>query len=242
MANDRSRYELVSRRALLKGAAVAGTLAFAPGLACSKDDKDAFSSTSATTAPGTTAAPGTTVAPGTTAAAGTTTSAKTATTQGGTTGGATLPASAKMAINFTFSPTGSGHILNPYVAVWIEDSSGALLRTVGLWIKADKTKYVNDLKRWYSVDRARIAKGGTDTMMSVSSATKVAGAYSVVWDAKNDKGAPVAPGSYFVCIEAAREHGPYELIREQVTLGASPLTKALADNGELTGASVSFTV
>ena len=147
-----------------------------------------------------------------------------------------------MTIAFTFSPTGGGRILNPYVAVWIEDASGALLRTVGLWVKADKTKYLSDLRRWYSLDRARIAKGGADTIASVSSATKVAGAYSVVWDAKNDTGALVAPGTYFVCIEAAREKGPYELIREQVTLGASPLTKALADSGELTGASVAFTV
>jgi hypothetical protein len=232
MPNERSRYELVSRRALLKGAAVAGTLAFAPGLACAKDDKDTFSSTSATTA-----------APTTTAAAGSTTAAaKSSTTQAAATGGATLPASSKMAITFTFSPTGGSRILNPYVAVWIEDASGALVRTIGLWIKADKTKYVNELKRWYTVDRARIAKGGTDTMASISSATKVAGAYSVVWDAKDDKGALVAPGAYFVCIEAAREHGPYELIREQLTLGTAPLTKTLADSGELTGASAAFTV
>jgi hypothetical protein len=237
MPTERSRYEMVSRRALLRGAAVAGTLAFAPGLACSKGGENAFSSTSQTSA-----APSTSTA----AAVSTSTAAKPPATQpaatGGAAGGATLPASSKMAITFTFSPTGGGRILNPYVAVWIEDASGTLLRTVGLWVKADKTRYLSDLKRWYTLDRSRIAKGGTDVTASVSSPTKVAGAYSVVWDAKNDKGALVAPGAYFVCIEAAREKGPYELIREQITLGAAPVSKTLADSGELTAASVAFTV
>jgi hypothetical protein len=45
-----------------------------------------------------------------------------------------------------------------------------------------------------------------------------------------------------VCIEAAREHGPYELIRESITLGTRPMQKSLADKGELTAASVAFSV
>ena len=41
------------------------------------------------------------------------------------------------------------------------------------------------------------------------------GAYKIVWDGNDDKKAPVVQGDYFVCIEAAREHGPYEIVREQ---------------------------
>ena len=55
-------------------------------------------------------------------------------------------------------------------------------------------------------------------------------------------GAAAAQGSYFLCIEAAREHGPYELIRETLTLGSKAFTQALTPNGELTKASVSYVV
>lgn len=246
MSNDRSRYALVSRRALLLRAAAAGTLALAPGLACSKSDEEVFATTNASTTAPSTTTPSTT-APRTTTTVPRATTVPPAATAAPTTApraasGAPLPASSKLTVNFSFTPAGGGRILNPYVAVWIEDASGALVRTVALWIKADKTRYVNELRRWYSVDRARIGAGGKDTMTTISSATKVAGTYSVVWDAKDDTGTLVAAGPYFVCIEAAREHGPYELIRQPVTLGAAPIKATFPDNGELTSASAVFVV
>ena len=45
------------------------------------------------------------------------------------------------------------------------------------------------------------------------------GVYNVVWDGRDEKKALVPLGDYYVCIEAAREHGPYELIRESVAIG-----------------------
>ena len=54
----------------------------------------------------------------------------------------------------------------------------------------------------------------------------------------NDKKQPVALGDYFVCIEAAREKGPYQIVREQVTVGAAPFAKPLAAKGELQDVSV----
>lgn len=252
MSNDRSRYELVSRRALLKGATLAGAL-LVPGLACAPSDEEVFSASTGT-APPTTGAPttgapttgarATTTAPSTTArpAASTTAPSTTAPSTTAAGGGAPLPATAAMTISFSFTPSGGGRILNPYIAVWIEDDAGSLLRTVALWIRADEVKYVNHLTRWYRVDRARISAGGADTKLAISSATRIAGSYAVVWDARNDAGALVRSGSYFVCIEAARERGPYELIRQPIVLGAAPIAASFPDNGELTGASVKFVV
>ncbi|MSW93121.1 MAG: DUF2271 domain-containing protein, partial [Actinobacteria bacterium] len=145
------------------------------------------------------------------------------------------------AIAFAFAPAASGgRINNPFIAVWVEDASGALVRTVSLWYKSSESKYLNELRRWYAAERASIARGGTDTTRTISGATRVAGSYSVVWDAKNDSGALVPQGDYFVCIEAARERGPYELIRDSLSLGTKALQKKLTDSGELTGASASF--
>lgn len=41
-----------------------------------------------------------------------------------------------------------------------------------------------------------------------------------------------------LCVEAAREHGPSELVRELVTIGTSHLSKQLTATGELTAVAV----
>ncbi|CAB4769599.1 unannotated protein [freshwater metagenome] len=242
MPSDESRFELVSRRAMLKRSLIAGSLVAIPGLACSPSDKEVFAKSTA--APGTsTSTPVATSS--TTLAARTTTTAATRPTSPSTTTATTtgplLAASSQLAIAFAFAPAASGgRINNPFIAVWVEDASGALVRTVSLWYKSSESKYLNELRRWYAAERASIARGGTDTTRTISGATRVAGSYSVVWDAKNDSGALVPQGDYFVCIEAARERGPYELIRDSLSLGTKALQKKLTDSGELTGASASF--
>ena len=242
MPSDESRFELVSRRAMLKRSLIVGSLVAIPGLACSPSDKEVFAKSTA--APGTsTSTPAATSS--TTPAARTTSTAATRPTSPSTTTAPTtgplLAASSQLAIAFAFAPAASGgRINNPFIAVWVEDASGALVRTVSLWYKSSESKYLNELRRWYAAERASIARGGTDTTRTISGATRVAGSYSVVWDAKNDSGALVPQGDYFVCIEAARERGPYELIRDSLSLGTKALQKKLTDSGELTGASASF--
>lgn len=247
MPSDESRFELVSRRAVLKRSLIAGSLLAIPGLACSPSDKEVFAKSTTTAAPGTSTS--TTAAVSSTTAAARTTAAPTrsptaapTTTKPAATG-SLLAASSQLAIAFAFTPAASGgRINNPFIAVWIEDASGALVRTVSLWYKSSESKYLNRLLRWNAAERAWIARGGADTTRTISGATRVAGSYSVVWDAKNDSGALVPQGDYFVCIEAARERGPYELIRDSLSLGTKALQQKLTDNGELTGASVSFGV
>jgi hypothetical protein len=41
-------------------------------------------------------------------------------------------------------------------------------------------------------------------------------------------------------IEAAREHGTYQLIRQKVTLGDAPFQQALAGNIEIKAASLEY--
>lgn len=259
---EHSRYATVSRRALVRGTLAA--LALSPLLAaCGNDDEEVFSDStsggSGTGGTGTvsaapiTAAPGT-AAPGTTApttgapadpassVAATDPAASTAGT-GAPASGGELPATAQLVINFTYAPSESGgRVHNPYVAVWIEDAAGELLQTVALWMKAGKTKYLRSLERWYTVESARLNAGGTDVVDEISSATRVPDAYSVVWDGSLVAGGRAAAGDVYVCIEAAREHGPYELIREPMTLGAGGASATFPDNGELSAASAEYTV
>ena len=231
------RLLVVSRRSFLLRSAGLGALALGGLAACGNDDEAAFSqaTTPTTASTGTTA---TTEPADTTAATSPTTDSNVAPTTTGAIGSisGTVNSGSQLAIDFTFGITDTaGRVNNPYIAVWIENADGDLVKTVSLWYKSRESKYLNELQRWFTLDH------DADDFETVSGATKVAGSYSVAWDGTDLDGAPVQAGDYFVCIEAAREHGPYELVRGPVSLGTSDFTADLEPNGELTAASVSFT-
>ncbi|MEZ5256334.1 MAG: DUF2271 domain-containing protein [Ilumatobacteraceae bacterium] len=69
-----------------------------------------------------------------------------------------------------------------------------------------------------------------------------AGDYSVSWNGTSYDGTLVPQGTYYLCIEAAREHGPYELIREPITVGAEGFSQTFAPVNELTAVAVTYTV
>jgi hypothetical protein len=246
MSSSHSRFEAVSRRAFVTRAVALGALVAVPGLACSSDDKQTFASPAATTPPPT--SPPSSSSPSTTAPS--TTDASSVPVDGSdasvassaSSASGSFPSGGSLVVTFTYAAVGGGQVHNPYIAVWIEDSQGELVRTVSLWYKERDSKYLNELQRWASVEAAFDSAGQTDPYDTVSGATRVAGDYSVMWDGTDASGAPVGLGDYFVCVEAAREKGPYELVRGPVTIGATASTTPLADNGELTGASVELVV
>ena len=237
--NEPSRFESVSRRALLRRSLGLGALVALPGLACGSDDAATFANANANAnanATTTTAAAGTgtgDTSPGDTSPS-TTAAASTATP------GAAFPSGAELVVKFTFAIAGDGFgpARNPYIAVWVEDTSGNLVQTVSAWFLQDQkgARYLHELRRWYEA-------GGSQTVTSsVSGPTRVAGDYSVMWDGKGLDGSAVAQGDYVLCIEGAREHGPYELITAPITIGTTAFSNKLTANGELTDASLKYTV
>ncbi len=143
----------------------------------------------------------------------------------------------ELAVNFTLTPPTSGRAQRPYIAVWLENSSGQPVRTLSLWVNTSGRgqRYIRELRRWF-----QDTQGGGPLIDAVSSPTRMPGQYSVSWDGRDDRGAPVALGEYALCIEYAREHGPYDLIREKVTLGNAPFRKALPGNAEVGEVSVEY--
>jgi hypothetical protein len=132
---------------------------------------------------------------------------------------------------------GRGGFKNPYIAVWIEDPAGNEVRTVSLNYQRGKgDRWLDELRRWYRAEQA----AGKDLIDTYSSATRQPGDYKVVWDGRNSSGEPAAAGTYFVCIEASREKGPYSLIREQLKLDGNAFDQPLANQGELQNASAKF--
>lgn len=150
------------------------------------------------------------------------------------TSSATAAGSATISFTYTADSAGGGGrggmVRNPYIAVWVENSAGALVKTIALWhLQNGQDRWLNELYQWYE------ASGGVDT---TSSATRVAGSYTLSWDLTDTHGTAVPSGSYTVWVEAIREHGPYSVTSGEVSLirssKQSAATKiALQSNGEL---------
>lgn len=108
----------------------------------------------------------------------------------------------------------------PYVAVWVEDADHFPVRTLALWLQ--NPRWLPDLKQWYRDDQVRNLAEGTDLSRTVSSATRPPGKYTLKWDGKDNEGKLVKAGSYTICIEAAREHGGYDILRHEVHFDNKP--------------------
>ncbi len=137
----------------------------------------------------------------------------------------------ELAVDFSIVDPGGFRYQRPYVAVWLEDAAGNEVRTLSVWAKTDGRgqRYLEHLTRWIGV-----AGGQADTLLSTSSSpTRNPGSYTLVWDGKNDKGTLVTQGNYFLCIESAREHGPYALIREKVTVAGAASARKLSGSSDI---------
>jgi FAD:protein FMN transferase len=123
----------------------------------------------------------------------------------------------------------------PYVSVWVEDKNHVAVRTLALWYR--KPRYLPELKNWYR----NASSGGNDPSMSVSSATRPPGKYPLRWDGNDANGKPVHPGRYTICIEAAREHGTYQIMRQEIDFdGRTPRQISIPGNTEIAGATLDY--
>jgi len=149
----------------------------------------------------------------------------------------------ELEVTFEINPAvAGGRYRRPYVAVWVEDADGRAVRTLVLWVQTSGPgpKWIPDLKRWYRSDRIRKAADGTDLIPTVSEATRKPGQYSVTWNGLDDAGRLIKPGDYTLFIEAAREHGTYQLIRKTVTCREQPVQNKLEGNTEIKSATIDY--
>jgi thiamine biosynthesis lipoprotein ApbE len=126
----------------------------------------------------------------------------------------------------------------PYLAVWIEDKDKFPVKTLALWYQ--KPRWLPELKLWYKEDKMRSMAEGSDIAGTVSSATRSPGKYTVKWDGKDNAGKLVKAGRYTVVIEAAREHGTYQLMRQEVDFTGAPKQAQLPGNTEIAGATIDY--
>lgn len=102
----------------------------------------------------------------------------------------------------------------PYVAIWIESTDQKFVDNLAVWYDVKKrenegTKWLKDLRQWWR-------KSGRELTLpadGLSSATRAPGEQQIAFATGKGALARLAPGSYQVVIEAAREVGGRELLR-----------------------------
>lgn len=127
-----------------------------------------------------------------------------------------------------------GRFRRPFVAVWVENKKKESVRTLAVWY--NKPRWLPDLKRWFSKNQEMAQD--YSTLSSISSATRSPGKYTLTWNGLNDAGEAVPDGKYTIYIEAAREHGTYQIIKKEIEWNGKPNHFDLDGGVEVTTASI----
>ena len=149
----------------------------------------------------------------------------------------------ELVLDFEINTPEGRRILRPYVAVWIEDKEGVPVRTLALWYQLGRgTRWLSSLKRWVRGEKVRqLADGGDQASnATITSATRQPGKYKLVWNGRDDQNKPVNQGSYTLCLEAAREHGTYQVIRKEIAVASLPFKAELEGNIEIKSAALEY--
>ena len=148
----------------------------------------------------------------------------------------------ELAVNLTIGTPAMGRAKKPYVAVWVEDVDGHAVRTLGLWVQLTGRgpTWISDLRRWARGETARRTADGGNLVATASSPTRLPGSYTVYWDGRNDRKVLVDRSEYYICVESVREHGPYQLVRQKISLGRTSFRQMLGSDGEIEEVSVEY--
>jgi hypothetical protein len=126
-----------------------------------------------------------------------------------------------------------GRSHRPFVAVWVENKKKELVRNVALWY--NKPRWLHDLRQWFNKNSS-----GAKSPDGATGATRSPGKYTIKWDGKDNDGNDLKSGKYTLYIEAAREHGTYQIIKQEINLNQKQQHYDLEGGVEITSASIDY--
>jgi thiamine biosynthesis lipoprotein len=121
----------------------------------------------------------------------------------------------------------------PYVAVWVETTSGKLVRVLAFW--ASKPKYFSELSSFWN-----IASREQRLLYSTARATREPGKYQLVWDGLGEQRRPTPPGTYRIVVETNQEHGVYAKQAGTIVCGNDPASLTLPATANFETVSVQY--
>jgi len=151
--------------------------------------------------------------------------------------GAAWDPSMELTIDFEIAQP-RGMAKRPFVAAWVEDADRFQVKTIALWYHEDR--YLTEMKAWYRSDRVRAMAEGKEIVRSISGATRGPGRYSLKWDGKDNDGKTVKAGKYTVYLEVAREHGTYQLVKQEIEFNGTPRKVEFPANTEVAASSFDY--
>lgn len=151
-------------------------------------------------------------------------------------GMATAVAAAEMTVTITIPRLEVAEYHRPYLAAWVEGADQSVAANLAVWyeVKNSKegTKWLADLRQWWR----RSGRDQTLPIDGVTGATRPAGQHILKFDSKQAPLASLAPGSYSLVVEAAREVGGREVVKVPFTWPATAAANASASGKTELGA------
>jgi thiamine biosynthesis lipoprotein ApbE len=123
-------------------------------------------------------------------------------------------------VTLTLPLTAARSSKRPYVAAWVDDSTGKLVRVLAIW--GDAPKYWQDLATFFNQ-----VHGNVKPFRSVTRATRPSGKYELEWDGLDNDHQPVPQGTYRITIETNQEHGVYAKQTGTIAIGDHPASVTL---------------
>lgn len=142
----------------------------------------------------------------------------------------------EVAVNLQLATIEGMRAHRPFVAVWVEDEYKKPVKQLAVWY--GKARWLNEMRSWHYAYYLAFSSGNSN-IISTTGATRPPGKYTLKWDGKDDQGNFVKQGTYTVYIEAAREHGTHQLMRQEITV-KKPQHYDLAGNTEISAASLDY--
>ncbi|CAM2069195.1 DUF2271 domain-containing protein [Sulfidibacter corallicola] len=116
----------------------------------------------------------------------------------------------------------------PYVAIWLETTERKGVHTLAVWHEQDE--WLKDMRQWWR----KLGRSKEPPYDAVSGATRKPGSYRVLWNGLDAEGRPLPAGEYYLNVEAAREEGGRDFLRQKVVLGGDkPQHYTLTGRGEI---------
>lgn len=131
------------------------------------------------------------------------------------------PADAQVTLAYEVPRIEAPKYYAPYIAIWITDADGSLVKTLSLL--GQKPRYLESNYVWW-----RRYGRKQDNVDAMTKPTRAPGRYTAVWDGSTDAGPKAAPGRYSVHVEAARQDGGHTYETLEITVGAGGANAAAA--------------